>query len=407
VGSELEQSQWWRVVTHMIEQSHTALGDDLPRIIDEAVGLVGMTAQVYLVDLAQRILWPIPKGPSGAVTVEGSHAGRAFQFVKVVAGTDPDAGEVLWLPMLDGTERLGVLRLGLPEGAGGDDPGLRQRCSVIAGLAGHLVATKFDYGDALNVARRSTPLTVAAELLWHLVPPLTFTSRDLVITAVLEPHDRVGGDGFDYAVDEKVAFCGIFDAVGHDLQAGLATAVALAAVRNARRSGERDLRVIARRADAELIAHGPKGRFVTAVLARIDTGTGKLSYLVAGHPPPLLLHANGTVEVLQYSRRAPLGISGHDVEVVHENLQQGDRLLLYTDGITEARDACGRSFGTDRLIKFAERSGNDGLPAPETLRRLTHDILEHQGGLLQDDATLLMLDWRPINPSVSPYPVTE
>jgi hypothetical protein len=225
----------------MVEQSHTASGDDLPRIIDEAVGLVGMTAQVYLVDLAQRTLWPIPKDPSGAVSVEGSLAGRAFQFVKVVAGTDPDAGEVLWLPMLDGTERLGVLRLGLPEGADGDDPKLRRRCSVVAGLAGHLVATKFPYGDVLNVARRSTPLTVAAELLWHLVPPLTFTSRDLVITAVLEPHDRVGGDGFDYAVDEKVAFCGIFDAVGHDLQAGLATAVALAAVRNARRSGERDL----------------------------------------------------------------------------------------------------------------------------------------------------------------------
>jgi phosphoserine phosphatase RsbU/P len=132
-----------------------------------------------------------------------------------------------------------------------------------------------------------------------------------------------------------------------------------------------------------------------------------LSYLVAGHPPPLLLHANGTVDLLQYGRRVPLGISGDDVEVVHENLERGDRLLFYTDGITEARDACGRPFGTDRLIKFAERSGTDGLPAPETLRRLTHDILEHQGGLLQDDATLLMLDWRPVEPYVTPYPVTE
>jgi serine phosphatase RsbU (regulator of sigma subunit) len=265
------------------------------------------------------------------------------------------------------------------------------------------VATKLPYGDVLNVVRRSTPLTVAAELLWQLVPPLTFTSRDLVVTAVLEPHDRVGGDGFDYAVDEKVAFCGIFDAVGHDLQAGLATAVALAAVRNARRSGEQNLSVIARRVDAEISAHGPSGRFVTAVLACIDTRTGKLSYLVAGHPPPLLLRANGAVEVLRYGRRVPLGISGHDVEVVDEHLEWGDRLLLYTDGITEARDTCGRSFGTDRLIKFAERSGTDGLPAPETLRRLIHDILEHQAGLLQDDATLLMLDWRPVNPSVTPH----
>jgi hypothetical protein len=97
---------------------------------------------------------------------------------------------MLWVPIVDGTERLGVLRLGLPDGADGNDPELRHRCSIVAGLAGHLVATKLAYGDALNVTRRSTPLTVAAELLWQLLP--TFTSRDLVITAVLEPHDRLG-----------------------------------------------------------------------------------------------------------------------------------------------------------------------------------------------------------------------
>ena len=407
MDSELEQSQWWRVAAQIIEAGHTVSGDDLPRVVDEAVALVGMTAQMYLVDLAQRTLRPVPKDPRAVITVEGSLAGRAFQFVKVFAGTDRDAGAVLWLPMVDGTERLGVLRLGLPDGADSDDAGLRQRCSVVAGLVGHLVAAKLPYGDILHVIRRSTPLTVAAELLWQLMPPLTFPSRDLIITAVLEPHDRVGGDGFDYAVDGKVAFCGLFDAVGHDLQAGLATAVALAAIRNARRNGECDLSVMAHRADAELIAHGPHGRFVTAILARLDTCTGKLSYLLAGHPPPLLLRANKTVKALQYGRRTPLGVSGRDVEVVHEYLEPGDRLLLYTDGITEARDARGRAFGADRLIDLAERSGADGLPAPETLRRLTHDVLEHQGGLLQDDATLLMVDWRPVNPNVAPLPVTE
>ncbi len=88
------------------------------------------------------------------------------------------------------------------------------------------------------------------------------------------------------------------------------------------------------------------------------------------------------MKTLQDGRRVPLGVSGRDVEVVHEYLEPGDRLLFYTDGITEARDARGRSFGTDRLIDFTERSSADGLPAPETLRRLTHDVLEHQGGLL-------------------------
>jgi hypothetical protein len=114
VDSELEQSQWWRVMAQIIEESHTASGDDLPRVTAEAVSLVGMTAQMYLVDLAQRTLWPIPKDHAGAVTVEGSLAGSAFQFVKILAGTDPSAGVVLCVPMVDGTERLGVLPWGCP-----------------------------------------------------------------------------------------------------------------------------------------------------------------------------------------------------------------------------------------------------------------------------------------------------
>jgi serine phosphatase RsbU (regulator of sigma subunit) len=139
----------------------------------------------------------------------------------------------------------------------------------------------------------------------------------------------------------------------------------------------------------------------------LDISTGKLNYLVAGHPPPLLLRANKNVKALQGGHRVPLGVSSDDVEVVAEYLEPGDRLLFYADGITEARDAHGRPFGINRLIDFAERSGTDGLPAPETLRRLAHDVLNYQGGLLQDDATLLMVDWRPVNPSIAPLPVTE
>jgi Stage II sporulation protein E (SpoIIE) len=71
----------------------------------------------------------------------------------------------------------------------------------------------------------------------------------------------------------------------------------------------------------------------------------------------------------------------------------GDRLLLYTDGIAEARDAAGEFFGEQRLVEFPERAQLDGLPAPETLRRLGATVLAHQGGRLQDDAPLLMVDW--------------
>ena len=78
---------------------------------------------------------------------------------------------------------------------------------------------------------------MASELLWQLLPPKVFACDRVVIAAAMEPYDRVGGDGFDYAVDDGHAYVAIFDAMGHDLHAGLTTSMALAATRNARRSG--------------------------------------------------------------------------------------------------------------------------------------------------------------------------
>jgi serine phosphatase RsbU (regulator of sigma subunit) len=79
--------------------------------------------------------------------------------------------------------------------------------------------------------------------------------------------------------------------------------------------------------------------------------------------------------------------------VVQEALEPGDQLLLYTDGIVEARSADGKQFGIDRLIEFAMRAVADQLPPPETTRRLVHAILRHQDDRLQDDATVLIAEW--------------
>ncbi len=396
-------SRWWHALADIINLSHTATADELPPMLSQAAGRVGIAAEMYLVDLAQRMLTPVRPKAAEVLHVDGTIAGRAYQLVEIVASIEPHGEPVLWVPLLDGTERLGVVRLDLPAGADPQDAELRQRCWVLCGLLGHIVQTKFGYGDTLHAVQRSRPLSVDAELLWRLLPPLTFATDQLTITAVLEPYDRLGGDSFDYAVDDAVAHFAVFDAVGHDLQAGLTSAVALAATRNARRHGDHDLTSLARRADELLIKEGPGWRFVTAVLARLDIRTGELSYLIAGHPPPLLLRSNKTVKTLQHGPRVPLGVTGPDVGIGYEQLEPGDRLLLYTDGVVEARDHSGKAFGTDRLIDLAERNAVNDLPAPESLRRLSHALLEYQGERLQDDATLLMLDWHQRPARQTPY----
>jgi sigma-B regulation protein RsbU (phosphoserine phosphatase) len=99
------------------------------------------------------------------------------------------------------------------------------------------------------------------------------------------------------------------------------------------------------------------------------------------------------VRNLDRGRRLPLGLDDAHVDVAEEILEPGDRLLLYTDGVIEAHSEDGTPFGSDRLADLAERHAAAQLPAPETLRRLSHHVLRHQHGPLRDDATLLLLDW--------------
>jgi serine phosphatase RsbU (regulator of sigma subunit) len=132
--------------------------------------------------------------------------------------------------------------------------------------------------------------------------------------------------------------------------------------------------------------------------------SGLLSWIPCGHPPPVLIRGNRTVKELDRPPQLPLGLGGLDNRqgtggdaslVCTERLQPGDRVLLYTDGVTEGRAADGTPFGTRRLSDFIIRHGSAGLPVPETMRRLNQAILDYQHGRLRDDATAVLVEWQP------------
>ncbi len=387
------QVTWEVVLTQIINESHALTGDQLSAMTDRAVRPLGLTAEVLAVDLAQQVLTPVQPRPGVPVAVEGTVAGRAYQFGEIFSGGE-GRERVLWVPMVDGADRAGVLRIGL--GVEADDDALRRRCWALSGLLGHILISKVPYSERLRWLRSGASLSASADLLWQLVPPRTFADDGLVVTALLEPWDHVAGDAYDYAVNAGDAFFAVFDGAGHDLQAGHDTSLAITAIRLARRQGVTDLAALAAHADELLAGEGERAQFVTAVLASLDTATGLLQYLLAGHPPPLLLRGRRSVKELAHPPRTPLGVQGprSDQPIVgQEQLEPGDRLLLYSDGIVEARNAHGEFFGEDRLVDFTQRAELAGLPAPETLRRLTAAVLAHQGGRLQDDATLVLVDW--------------
>jgi serine phosphatase RsbU (regulator of sigma subunit) len=226
-----------------------------------------------------------------------------------------------------------------------------------------------------------------------MLPPLTFgTDRFVIAAGVLPPHD-VGGDAFDYGIDDSDARFALFDAMGHDLPAGLLSTVAMATYRNCRRRGL-DLLATAHAID-QAVESGFGGQmFVTGVLCQLDLATGGLRYIVAGHPRPLVLRGGRIVKTLEGHPGVPFGVARGPRMFAEETLEPGDQIVLYTDGVVEARAANGEFFGVERLVDFIATASSVGAPPPETVRLLLHSILDYHDGELDDDATAMLVEWR-------------
>ena len=381
-------------LVEILEGARLVPPERLPAVAAAAGQALGVGIVVYLIDYEQRLLMPL-SAPNVAgresLEVDTTLAGRAFRMVEMLWG-QAEAEPRLWVPLLDGEERMGVLEITLGAHADPGDSGLWHQCRWIALLLGHLVTAANQYGDALDKVRLHQPRSISAELIWMLLPPLTAGTDNFLLAGMLEPSYEVGGDAFDYGLSEATATLAIFDAVGHTLNAGLMAAATLAAYRNARSEGH-DLLGQAAAIDQTIAGHFGDDAFVTGLIADLDLATGRLQYVIAGHPHPVVLRSGKVVKRLSGGHRTPFGVVAGDVVVAQEMLQPGDWLVLHTDGITEARDSAGRFFGDARLVDFLEREAASGHPPPETVRRLTQAVLDHQDGVLQDDATVLLARW--------------
>ena len=378
----------------LLADAQFAVPDDVPGLLAEHARRLGaLDAAIFLVDYEQRVLTPLPRpgGPDRqAVAVEGTLAGRAFSTMDVQWNGD---GTLLWVPMMDGNERLGVVGFELAGGAGPERDGpFLDLVRKLTAQAAELVVTKAAYGDFFELHRRLQSMSVASELAWQLLPPRTFGCDGLVISGALAPAYDVGGDSFDYGVDAGTARIAVFDAMGHGLEAGLLATVAVAAYRNCRRRRLKLSETVVFVDETIQVRFGPE-RFVTAVLAELDLASGRFCWYRCGHPAPLLLRGSKVVKTLWGDGGQPLGL-GSPGEEAEESLEPGDQVVFFTDGVTEARAPDGTFFGTDRLADLVGRASAGGNPPPETLRRLVHSILDHQAGDLQDDATAVLVEWK-------------
>jgi len=386
----------------LLAGSHLMSPDELPDLATTAASELGAAEVVlYLVDYEQRRLTPLPSsqtGPRTELSVDGSLAGRAFWSLQAQESEAGDSRR-LWLPMLVAIERVGVLEVVVPTEGKPLGVALRQALVDLGHLITELLIVNRTYTDVYEWARRRAPMTLAAEMQHAALPSLTFGTHRVVVSGLLAPAYEVGGDVFDYALNGNIAHVAVFDAIGHGLHACLLANVAVSSYRHARRAGL-DLAQMAVAVDAAIAELFGSERFATGVIGQLDVDTGVFRWINAGHPEPMLLRDGHVVKELLCEPSLPLGLNGmlgppapEQFVVSSESLQPGDRLLVITDGVDEARTEDGEFFGRARVAEFAARQSASGLPTPEVMRRLHHAFLDHQIGHLQDDATTLFVEW--------------
>jgi len=317
-------------------------------------------------------------------------AGRAFVSGEPVA-TQREDGWHVWVPVTERVNRLGVLSMTLP--AWNED--IESFCTELGFAAAHLVVTSADYTDLPHLMRRRQDMDLAAEMQWSLLPPLSFASASTTVAGLLEPAYEVGGDCFDYAFNSGILDLAVFDAVGHGLASAVLASLLMGGYRHGRRNAQ-DLPQLVKSIDTAVRDCSGRAPFATGLLARLDVRTGHLTWVTCGHPQPLIVRRGSTLADVEVVPALPLGL-GHLADVVpgviEVDLEPGDGVLLYTDGVIEARSTNGDPFGEDRLRDLLAREHLSGGPPQEIVRRLVRCALEHTGAGLRDDASMLYLRW--------------
>ena len=245
--------------------------------------------------------------------------------------------------------------------------------------------------------RINAELSLASSIQAHMLPCIfpAFPDRDeFDVYASMTPAKEVGGDFYDFfMVDDSHMAVVMADVSGKGVPAALFMVIAKTLIKNYAQSGIKPEEVFT--TVNRLLCDGNKaGLFVTAWLGVLELTTGKLTYVNAGHNPPLIKQNGGEFTYLK--SRVSFVLAGMETIKYRQNeitIAPGDRLFLYTDGVTEATNSSIELYGEERLSAFM--NSHSGENAEEILHDLKADIYAFQGEAPQfDDITMLMLDYK-------------
>ncbi|MHB8293195.1 MAG: PP2C family protein-serine/threonine phosphatase [Acidimicrobiales bacterium] len=380
-------------VAALLHESRQAAPDEVGSFLSSRVAGFGMRdVSVYVTDYEQRRLVPIVGSTAAEpIALDGSTGGTAFTTASQAAEA-VEGGWRLWSVVVDGAARLGVIAVTVAE----VDDEARSLADSLAGVTAALLVTRGQCTDAYTVLQRSEAFSLAAEMQWALLPPLSFDSGRVSVAGLIQPAYDVGGDSFDYAVNGDVLDFAVFDAMGHGLESSQLAHLAVSSYRHSRRGGL-DLPATYIALDTAIATRGKGESFVTCLLGRLELGSGNLTWVNVGHPLPLLVRDGKVVGPLACAPTLPAGLGGDLAETGRDVLRPGDRLFCVTDGVIDSHRPGGEDFGQQRLLAFLSSLSESRLDAAETVRRLSHRVVDHQG-ILSDDTTAFLVDFHPLTP---------
>ena len=316
---------------------------------------------------------------------DGGPEEQAVRTQTVLALPSEDiAAQGFWRVLAPVTERgesIGLLELHLPE-----EPGHEVMAQVgeMAHVLAFVVIANRRHTDLFEWGQRGRAFSLSAEIQQRLLPAArTCEAAAFTLAGWLEPAATIGGDTFDYSLARDILHLSLTDAMGHGVDAALTASMCVGSLRGARRRGLSLLDQV-RAANDELSEHAGDA-FVTGLVARLDLRTAALEVVNAGHVAPYLLRGTD-VSALALRIDLPLGMfAGSTYGSSTLTLEPGDRIVLVTDGMLERKVASIDLPGTIR--------GTKDLHPREVVRALADGALAAAGDTLQDDATILCVDW--------------
>jgi sigma-B regulation protein RsbU (phosphoserine phosphatase) len=246
-------------------------------------------------------------------------------------------------------------------------------------------ATKERFESELNIAR---------QIQLSMVPTDFPDNERYSVHALLQPAREVGGDFYDFQEKGDDVFFVIGDVSGKGVPAALVMAITRAAFRFLSGLGLTIDKMV-EKINNTLSARNENSMFVTLFVGKINLNTGELYYCNAGHNPIVIRHADGHAEYLHAKSNIAVGLFenfNYEPEVIQ--LERGSRLILYTDGVTEAENITEAQYGEPRLLDFANQI-DDKDSAKDIVDHLITDVKNFTGEATQnDDITILTISYK-------------